>query len=263
MIVFAWFFRGLRLTATVFAFCILHKISARCKMHGAFAFCMQKCTPKGVVHSALHKCTSHAPLARGASSRTELAGMVVARHGSELLFHQIAWQSTAGRGAVFCAGMGRARMRVGGSTFAVAHSLPTCEPSRRCGRRRQSVQPAPMRSPRNRRIAGLRLRQSCDTAALVGRIARIVGLLASMKSGVVPALPPVYPRLPPLDPARLPDSPLGRWSASSRCSFGGRGMGDMARGGGGGVETRTRPLRMPMTSQGIWPRENKAPIKRR
>ena len=123
--------------------------------------------------------------------------------------------------------------------------------------------PAPMRSPRNRRIAGLRLRQSCDTAALVGRIARIAWLLASMKSGVVPAPPPVYPRLPPLDPARLPDSPLGRWPDDSRCSFGGRGMGDMARGGGGGVETRTRPLRMPMTSQGIWPREDKAPIKRR
>ena len=74
-----------------------------------------------------------------------------------------------GRGAVFCAGMGRARMRVGGSTFAVAHGLPTCKPSRRCGRRRQSVRSAPVRSPRNRRIAGLRLRQSCDTAALVGR----------------------------------------------------------------------------------------------
>ncbi len=147
MAVFAWFFRGLRLTATVFAFCILHEISARCKMHGAFAFCMQKCTPKGVVHSALHKCTSHAPLARGASSRTELAGRVVARHRSELLFHQIAWQSTAGAGAVFCAGMGRARMRVGGSTFAAAHGLPTCEPSRRCGRRRQSVHLHPCDHP--------------------------------------------------------------------------------------------------------------------
>lgn len=160
-------------------------------------------------------------------------------------------------------GWGRARMRVGGSTFAVPRGLPTCELSRRCGRRRQSVKPAPMRSPRNRRIAMLRLRQSCDTAALVGKIARIAWLSASMKSGVVPAPPPAYPRLPPLDPARLPDSPLGRWLAGSRCSFGGRGMGDMARGGGGGVETRTRPLRMPMTSQGIWPRENKAPIKRR
>lgn len=142
-------------------------------------------------------------------------------------------------------------------------ACPTCELSRRCGRRRRSVQPAPMRSPRNRRTAGLRLRQSCDTAALVGRIARIAWLSASMKSGVAPAPPPVYPRLPPLDPARLPDSPLGRWPDDSRCSFGGRGMGDMARGGGGGVETRTRPLRMPMTSQSIWPRENKAPIKRR
>lgn len=156
-------------------------------------------------------------------------------------------------------GAGSRLLRRDGSRTHARRRIDLCRPPRLADMRAVETMrtqtpvcpPAPMRSPRNRRIAGLRLRQSCDTAALVGRIARIALLSASMKSGVVPASPPVCPRLPPLAHARPPDSPLGRWPDDSRYSFGKQGMGDMARGGGGGVETRTRPLRMPMTGQGI------------